>query len=248
MNLSTSINFKHFGKMKKKSFKFCMGLIFIVINSCYSAREIPVDKKLKIALQSGTNIGGITENTDMNIIPNIRVPAESNVDAFTGATQLGYNIGVHIDKKLKNNQVETGLDYMYNYQTFNYNDASNFYIGVRRLNVSQIMLPLTYNFVLFRNLESKADIQLKVGLLGQFNSISTNETGISLPAYSTNNWSFGPIFGLSACPFKFNNGKKLGVYYEVYRGSQIYEDYYNLPDFEMPGSSFMKFGLRYQFK
>lgn len=248
MNLYSSINHKHFCKIGKYAFKFCMGLFFIVINSCYSSRDIPVGKKLKFALQAGTNIGGITENTDMNVIPNIRVPAESAVDAFTGATQLGYNIGVHINKQLKNNQVETGLDYMHNYQTFYYNDAGNFYVGVRRLNVSQIMLPLSYNFVLFRNLVSKADIQLKVGLLGQFNSISTSETGISLPAYSTDNLSLGPAFGLSACPFKFNNGNRLGIYFDAYRGGQIYEDYYNLPDFEMPGSSFMKFGLRYQFK
>lgn len=222
-------------------------LSFLMINSCSITRQAATDRKLKFSLLAGANTGGITENTDMTVVPNIRVPAESTVDAFSGATKLGYNIGVHVNKKLKNNQIEAGLDYMYNYQTFNYIDAGNFYIGVRSLQVSQLMLPLTCNFVLFRNLTPKADIQLKVGLAGQFNSISTNDTGISLPTYSINHLSIGPIFGLSAYPFQFNNGNKLGVYFDVYRGSQIYEDFYNQSSFEIPGSSFMKFGLRYQF-
>jgi hypothetical protein len=135
---------------------------------------------------------------------------------------------------------------MYNQQTFTYNDAANFYIGARRLQVSQVMLPLTYNFVLFRSLESKADIQLKVGLLGQFNYISATETGI-LPPYSINPWSKGLTLGLSAYPFRFSHDNKLGIYFDAYLGSQIYEDFYNQSSFEMPGSSFMKFGLRYQF-
>jgi hypothetical protein len=222
-------------------------LSFLILNSCSATRHIVPDQKLRLSLQGGVNLGCITENTDMTIVPGVKVPAESTVDAFSGATKLGYNIGVHTNKKLKKNQIETGLDYMYNHQTFTYIDAGNFYIGVRKLNVSQVMLPLTYSFVLFSNLMPRADVQLKVGLAGQLNSISTKDTGISLPSYSTNHWSIGPIFGLSAYLFQFKNGNKLGFYFDVYRGSQIYEDYYNQSSFEIPGSSFMKFGLRYQF-
>ncbi|MCE5345098.1 MAG: hypothetical protein LLG13_02255 [Bacteroidales bacterium] len=233
--------------MKKPLILTIWVLLFLLINSCSATRRTVPDQKLRLSVQGGANLGGITENTDMTVVPNIRVPSESTVDAFTGATKLGYNIGAHLNKKLKNNQIETGLDYMYNYQTFNYNDAGNFYSGVRRLQVSQFMLPLTYNFVLLRKLIPKADIQLKIGLTGQLNSISTNDTGISLPSYSINHWSIGPIFGLSAYLFQFQNGNKLGIFFDVYRGSQIYEDYYNQSSFEIPGSSFMKFGLRYQF-
>lgn len=222
-------------------------LLIQVLSSCSAIREFAVERDLKFSLQCGANTGGITENTDMTVVPNVRVPAEANVDAFTGATRLGFNAGVHVNKKLKSNQVETGLDYMYNYQTFNYIDAGNFYIGVRRLKVSQNMLPFTYNFNLFKNLFPEAGIQLKVGVTGQVNFISTNGTGISLPDYSVKAYSFGPAFGFFVYPFQFNNGNKLGFYFDVYRGSQIYEDYYNQLGFEMPGSSFLKFGFRYQF-
>lgn len=232
--------------MKKVIITFLLSLSLLIINSCSTTKQSVTDKKLKLSIQGGANIGGITENTDMTVVPDVAVPPEATVDAFTGATRLGYNVGVHTSKKLKNNQVEAGLDYMYNFQTFNYIDAGNFYIGVRRLQVSQIMMPLSYNLVLFKNLLPNADIELKIGILGQLNFVSVNETGI-LPAYSVNPCSFGPTFGLSAYPFQFKNGNKLGFYFDGYRGTRIYEDFYNQPRFEMPGSSFIKFGLKYQF-
>ena len=68
-----------------------------------------------------------------------------------------------------------------------------------------------------------------------------------LPEYEINKWSNGALFGISAYPVKFSNGSKLGFYLDAYRGSQIYEDYYNLKSFEMPGSSFIKYGVRYRF-
>lgn len=233
--------------MKKLVVTTILILSFLLLNSCITTRQAAIDRKLKFSLQGGANIGGITENTDMTVVPNIKTQAESNVDAFSGATRLGYNLGVHTNKKLKNNQIEAGLDYMYNYQTFNYIDVDNLYFGVRRLQVSQFMLPLTYNFVLLRSLVPKADIQLKVGLLGQLNFISTSETGISLPTYSINPWSNGVTFGLSAYLFHFKNENKLGFYFDGYLGSQIYKDFYNQSSFEMPSSSFIKFGLKYQF-
>lgn len=195
----------------------------------------------------GSNLGGITENTDMNVVPGVQVPEEATVDAFSGATtKLGFNAGLHLNHRLKNNQVETGLDYMYNHQTFNYIDAGNMYVGVRELYVSQVMLPVTYNFGLFKKQLSKAEIQIKAGLIGQVNFISTSDTGI-LPDYSVIPFSVGPTLGFSAFPLCFDNGKKLGIYIDIYRGSQIYEDFYNQASFEIPGSSFAKFGLKYQF-
>ena len=142
--------------------------------------------------------------------------------------------------------VETGIDYMYNHQTFKYIDAGNMYVGVRELNVSQVILPLTYNLTLFRKLLPEADIQLKAGYLGQFNFITTEGYGI-LPDYSLKRFSNGATAGISALPFKFENGSRLGFYFDVYRGSRIYTDFYNQTGFEMPGSSFMKFGVKFQF-
>lgn len=233
--------------MKKLVLVTIVILSSFLMNSCSTTRQTTAERRLKFSVQGGANLGGITENKDMSVVPNVRVPAESNVDAFTGATQAGYNIGVHTSMKLKNNHVETGLDYMYNHQIFNYIDAGNYYIGVRRLKVSQLMLPMTYNVTLFRRLMPGAAIQLKVGFTGQYNLISSTGTGLSLPAYTVNPWSKGLTIGFSASLFHFRNESELGFYFDAYRGSQIYEDYYNQSAFEMPGSSFIKCGLKYQF-
>ena len=232
-----------------KNFKNMFVILTTVLAaSCVSTNKISDTKKYHYSVQAGFNHGGITENTDMTVVPNAIAPAEATVDAFSGATQIRYNAGIHINRHLKRNQVEAGIDYMYNYQSFNYTDAGNFYFGVRRIQLSQIMLPLSYNFVLFRSLAPGADIQLKVGAIGQFNFISANDVGISLPGWSVNPWSAGLTCGISAYPIQFNNGSKLGFYFDMYRGSQNYEDYYNQDTFEMPGSSFLKGGLSFKFK
>ena len=234
--------------MKKVVFTFILVLLIIVINSCsISEQTTATNRKLKFSIQGGVNIGGITENTDMTVVPNVKVPPEVTVDAFTGATQTGFNAGMHINKTLKRNQVEAGIDYMYNHQTFTYADAENMFNGIREIDVSQLLFPITYNLVLLRNQFPHADIQLKAGYLGELNFISTSETGV-LPEYSVNPWSNGVTLGISAFPFQFNRGSKLGFYFDLHRGSQIYEDYYNQSFFKMPGSSFMKFGVKYQFK
>ncbi|MFZ4401392.1 MAG: hypothetical protein ACOYO1_15260 [Bacteroidales bacterium] len=215
-------------------------ILFCLIFSCSTVEKISTEKKTTVSLQIGSNMGGITENTDMRVVPGVKVPAESNVDAFTGATHPGFNAGVHINYRLKKNQVETGLDYMYNFQNLNYIDVGNKYIGLRELHVSQFMVPVTYNFVF-----QKARLQLKVGLLSQFNLVSVKGYGF-LPDYSVIPFSAGPTFGVSFLPFHFHNADKLGIYCDIYRGSQIYKDFYNQSEFEIPGSSFIKFGFKYQ--
>jgi len=226
--------------MKRIAF-ICTGVFSILLtNSCSST-------KLKFSILGGTNLGGITENTDLSKVSSIRTPAEADIDAFSGATRAGVNGGFHIATKLGRNDIETGLDYMYNHQVFTYSDAGNMYTGVRKLDVSQFMLPVSYNLILFRNRLINNDIQLKAGYLGQFNFVATIDEG-QLPDYSTNVWSHGLTFGISGYPFAFNNGSKLGLYFDLYRGSQIYKDHYNQSTFKMPGSSFMKFGVKYQFK
>ena len=229
--------------MKKTAITILMSLCLFAINSCSTSRQTNTDRSLKFSIQAGTNKGGITENTDMTVVAG----AETTVDAFSGATNYGINTGIHISKPLKYNKVEGGIDYMYNLQTFTYNDATNNYSGVRELKVSQIMIPLTYNFFLFRNLLPEADIQLKLGYAGQLNFVSESGTG-TLPDYSVKPWSNGATFGISAFPVQFKNGSKLGFYFDAYRGTQVYEDFYNQKSFEMPGSSFMKFGFKYQLR
>lgn len=200
--------------------------------------------KTKTSFQVGVNHGGIVENTDMSIIPGVITPPEATVDAFTGATQTGFHAGFHVNQTVGKNEIETGLDYMFSHHTFNYIDTGNRYIGVRRIGLSQLILPLTYNFVL----SPKAGLQLKLGLAVQYNlAYESNVTVFNLPDYQIHRISYGPTLGITATPFKFKNGSRLGIYADIYRGSQIYEDFYNQSGFEMPGSGYLKAGIRYQF-
>lgn len=217
-----------------------LSVSLVLLASCSVPEQLTLDKKNIFSVEAGTNVGGITENTDMSVVPGVKVPAEAIVDAFSGATHPGFNASVHIARSLKKNQVETGLDFMYNYQKFKYIDTGNKYIGVRELHVSQFMVPLTYNFVF-----PKAGIQIKAGFLGQYNLVSCIGIGI-LPDYSVVPFSGGPTLGVSYLPFYFRNGDKLGIYCDIYRGSQIYKDFYNQPEYEITGSSFVKFGVKYQ--
>lgn len=215
----------------------------LVLNSCSVTEKNR--RALKYSFQGGINKGGITDNTDLSVLPN---PAEENlVDAYSGATQIGVNAGAHMNKPLKFGEIESGLDFMHNAQTFTYSDQGNNFSGVRKLNVNQMMIPLTYNFNLLKKVLSESELQLKLGFLGQMNFVSTSDAG-TLPEYAINKFSGGGTFGISAYPLKLENGSKLGFYIDAYRGSQIYEDAYNQPDFEMPGSSFVKGGIRYRFK
>ncbi|HRZ98791.1 MAG TPA: hypothetical protein P5084_14640 [Paludibacter sp.] len=220
-------------------FAACIG-VFILIAitiSCSTAKQ-------KISFQAGINHGGIVENTDMSLVPGVSTLAEATVDAFTGASQTGFNAGIHINKPIGKNEVETGVDYMFNHHTFNYIDNGNHFIGVRRIALSQIIVPLTYNFFFNRDF----DFQLKLGLAVQYNMLNVNDvTVFKLPEYNIHRFSAGPTIGISAFPVKYANGNKLGVYFDMYRGSQIYEDYYNQPGFKMPGSAYLKCGLKYQF-
>lgn len=204
-------------------------------------------RDLKLSVLAGLNKGGITENTDLSIVPNVNTTNDNQVDAYSGATRTGMDIGIHMNKPLKYGEIESGLDYMFNSQTFTYTDDVNLYNGSRKLSVSQFMIPISYNFILFKKLLPTSDIQLKLGYLAQINFVTGEDNGI-LPDYTINHFSNGAVFGISAYPIKFKNGYKLGFYADAYRGSQFYEDYYNQNSFEVPGSSFIKVGLRFQLK
>lgn len=232
--------------MKKTGIIFLLGLTFLIINSCSVSREVPGKDRLKYSVHLGTGQGGITENTDISVVPGVRVPEEASVDAFSGATGIAFSSGIHVTRNLKSNSIETGLDYMYNYQVFNYIDAGNLYIGVRELKVSQVMVPLTYNIEILKEVFPGAQLRFKAGLLGQLNIVSADDTGM-LPSWSLNRFSGGFTAGLSSAPIELKNGSRIGLDLNLYRGSQVYKDFYNQPWFEMPGSSFFYVGINYQF-
>lgn len=204
-------------------------------------------RKIKYSFQAGVNQGGITENTDMAVVPNVTPKTQTGVDAFSGATKTGFNAGFHINKPLKYNELEVGIDYMYNDQTFTYSDPENTFSGTRQFIVNQIMVPVTYNFNILKSTLPRSEFQLKVGYVNQLNFISVSEKG-NLPDYSLKRWSGGVTAGISIYPYTFKNGSKIGFFIDGYRGSRIYTDFYNQDNFEMPASSYMKGGLRFRFK
>ncbi len=223
--------------------------IIAICFSILSVSSCSVNKKTEQAGQqiaflilAGINHGGITENTDLSLILN----TDNILDAYSGATKITYHTGIHIVKGLKRNQIESGVDYMLNHQTFTYKDEENKYNGTRELYVRQIMLPLTYNFNIFNKLLPDSKVQLKIGYIAQLNFINIDDRG-NLPQYTLKKWSNGLTLGVSSSIIRFKNGNDIGFYLDIYRGSRIYEDFYNRPAFEMPGTSFARLGLRYQF-
>jgi hypothetical protein len=233
--------------MKQKIFQLATILLLLAAGSCAPLSEFGSRSKTTLSIHAGANVGGITENTDMSVVPGAMAPPEAIVDAFTGATHTGIHAGMHVSRSLGRLELETGLDYMYNYQSFNYIDAGNFYMGQRNLDVSQLMIPVTVNLPLLNSILPSSDLRFKIGGLGQLNLVTVADMGI-LPEYTINGWSGGLTAGLSAYPVHFGNGSQLGFYIDVYRGSQIYEDLYNQADYEMPGSSYLKMGLTYKFR
>lgn len=214
-----------------------------LVSGCISQKGIKKTKNVAFAIQVGSNKGGITENTDIVKTNNV------DVDAYSGATnknKIGINAGVHFLFPLKENIIETGLDIMSNNHIFKYSDVKNAYFGERNIDITQLMLPVTYNFNFFKNGKSYGSFQIKVGLNLQYNYLAITNYGI-LPEYDYKKISGGLTIGFRLLPFNFKNDKILGFYLDAYRGSQIYEDFYNRSNFEMPGSSFSKFGVFFQF-
>lgn len=232
--------------MKKKLALLPIILIVLVfIHSCVSTEKS--QRALKLSAQVGVNHGGITENTDMSVVSGVKSNDNGSIDAYTGATKVGINAGVHVNKPLRYGEIESGLNYMYNSQVFTYADDVNNFAGSRKFNVNQLLIPFTYNFCLLKRSIPDLELQFKIGYLGQANFIVCKSDG-NVPNYSLNNWSQGATMGISAYPVKLNNGGRLGFFLDIYRGSIIYTDYYNQAGFEMPGSSFVKGGIRYRFK
>lgn len=224
--------------------KICAcALIAIIISGCKSSEQNALNRrKPNLQIQAGINKGGITENTDLTQIETVPL------DAYSGATHLGANSGIHTTIPLKNNDIETGIDAMLNRQTFSYNNAAQNHIGRQNINTLQIMIPLTYNFGVFKKWNQRRILQFKLGYNIQFNFITTqNKTG-KTPEFQHNTFSHGFTTGVTTTPIQLKNGNKIGFYIDLYRGSQILSDYYNRNNMEEPGSSFFKCGILYQFE
>ncbi|MHC1778140.1 MAG: hypothetical protein AB9834_22255 [Lentimicrobium sp.] len=219
--------------------KFLLSVFLLILAGCAGTRQSGTSLKPYWRFQAGLNKGGIVENTDFTELP------EVEPDAYTGATRTGYNAGVHCVVPILNHGIEAGIDYMFSPQTFTYQDNINGFSGERKLSTSQIMMPLTLNLSLFRQKTPEGLIHLKLGYALQYNIMEITSTG-TLPEYSLNRWSNGFTLGFTAMPFRFQDGSKIGFFIDGFRGTQVYEDFYNQKPFEMPGTSFVKYGIIYQ--
>jgi hypothetical protein len=228
--------------MKKILIILCLSN-FLIFSGCIIEQSASNKAKYKpgYKLEVGINKGGIVENTDLKQIPN------TALDAYSGATHTGFNAGAKVIFPIKRNAIETGIDYMYTGQTFTYRDNVNGYNGRRDLGTSQFIVPVTYNIGLFRNKFEEGLFTFKIGYLIQFNSVNIKNITGTLPGYKLMIFSHGFTAGFATSPFHFKNGSKLGLYIDVYRGSRIYEDFYNQKVFAMPATSFMKYGISYEF-
>ncbi|MCF8361760.1 MAG: hypothetical protein K9G70_03965 [Prolixibacteraceae bacterium] len=216
-------------------------LLILLIAGCTSKRYIEkgnVQRDISIRAVGGIEHGGIIENTDMSVVEN------STVDAVSGATKTGFNAGAHALFPMNGNDLETGLEYQLSFNELSFNDPNNDFNGIRDIQLSQIVVPFTYNINIFK--KNPELLSLKMGGAFQLNLPLLNDTG-NLPEYTINRLSSGVHIEISSLPFHFNNGSKAGASISGYRGSQIYEDYYNRSEFEEPGSSYYKFNLIYQF-
>ncbi|HEX2935723.1 MAG TPA: outer membrane beta-barrel protein [Bacteroidales bacterium] len=216
--------------------------ILVAIGGCAGSKSSSEARKIRFGVEAGPNSGGIVENTKMADI------AGAPVDGFSGATSMGFHTGGHALLPVGRNDIQAGVMYLYSPQKFTYNDPVHGYAGSRDLRLSQVIVPVTYNFNLFTRKFIPGTLSLKVGGAIEYNMLSVTNNGLNLTDYSTNKISAGITLGIAAMPFRFSNNACLGFGFDMYKGGQIFDDFYNRPEFAMPSSSYMKFSVIYQFK
>jgi hypothetical protein len=213
---------------------------FIFSVACTVSDKTASTVKNQFHVNIGFNHSGIIENTDMKKVP------DAPVDAFTGATSMGYNAGVHIEHRLKRHSLESGLDLIINNQKFTYNDQVNQFFGERKIITTQVRIPVLYDFSIFRNSNQENIAQIKLGITPGLNFNSVTNSGTNLPAYSFSHFSFGIMAAFTITPFHFKNGKYLGLTVEMFRlGTKVYNDFYQKGD--MPGLSNLGYMITYGF-
>jgi len=217
----------------------------IALSGCASNRKVTKayqNRKVKFGVEAGANKGGIVENTNLSKIE------ETPVDGFTGATNVGFHAGAHATLPVGRNDLQAGINYLFSPQTFTYNDDVNGYFGTRKISLSQLAIPVTYNINLFKGSLAPGTVTLKFGGVLEYNLPSIPDKGSNLTDYSIKPLSGGVTLGLSTLPFRLDDGSRIGLSFDIYRGTQIFDDLYNRAEYETSASSYMKLSVIYQFK
>jgi len=242
VSVSFDPKFKIHKVMKTQSFLFVALIALAGCASSQKATEAYQNRKIKFGVEAGANHGGIVDNKDLQLVDNMPV------DGFSGATKIGFHAGGHATIPIGRNDLQAGVSYMFSPQKFTYNDAIHGYFGKRQISLSQLIIPVTYNVNLFKKRLDPGTVALKFGGALENNLPSIADKGSNLTDYSIKPFSGGATLGLSTLPFRFKDGSRMGLSFDLYKGSQIFEDFYNKKEYPMPTSSYMKFSLIYQFK
>ncbi len=210
------------------------GCLLLSLFSCTTGATVRLSG---VSLLSGVSAGGIVENSGTS-----GIEGAGDADSISGATEPGYNGGVHAEWEWKNHHAETGFDYIGFAQSVDY-DLPGFGVeGRRDFRFHQIRMPLTYNLHLLKNMESDPGLILKAGLSGGYTFHESIEDSGSLAEYRFSRWDFGPTLGAAVYPFPEGKAFRMGFYLDFYRGSRIFEDIYHQEE-GLGGQSYMKLGV-----
>lgn len=215
--------------------------ILIICITCLScAGSLGLNEQANLKVHAGVNYGGIIENTDLSAVDNVPV------DAYSGATSLGFSMGARYSYPLKKHGIQTGLDLLGNKNAFTYSDDINGYDGSRDLFTTQLRIPLLFSLHLIKDDLGSPLIKLNMGLSGGLVFCSETRAEGNIPSYEVNNFSLGPALGFEIHPLELKNKASLGFSFELSRSFQeTYVDFYQQGD--MPGASYLRLGLIYGF-
>ncbi len=213
--------------------KMAIAFMISILLSCATTSDVEKEKVgVSYDIRAGAGWGGIIEDTQ--------------VDAVTGATNLGFTAGIHPAINIHGYVVETGIDVQTYSQSFTYNDPDAGFDGKRDFSLTELSIPLTYNFQFFNNSDLESIVQVRLGLTAGYiisDKITNNGT---VPEYTLDNFSIGPTLGLTAIPFKLSDNMRLGFYFDLTRASEVYKDIYITED--SGDMSSLRLGLFVKFK
>ncbi|VAX20432.1 hypothetical protein MNBD_IGNAVI01-3064 [hydrothermal vent metagenome] len=214
----------------KNKILFYLIAIFLFI-SCSASRKTfdnDASSNTQTSFLAGGSFGGIVENNQLS-----GIDEASGIDAISGATRKSVSLGIHAEFNINGRKIETGLDYLNFDQSIKYNLPSYSYMGVREISFHQLRLPFTYNFELIEDNK----LSLKIGASIGYTIYKSIENIGTLPPYQFKNFDYGGTIGVTYFPIK-----NFGIFGDIYRGSQIYNDVFHTAK-GMGGQSYVKFGI-----
>lgn len=187
-------------------------LVLFLLSACRTSRNYRTDVPLynwDLSVKGGGNWGGFIESTE--------------VDAVSGATKTGLDIGIRGEYNIRRHGVESGADYLTFEQKIEYNDPANDYYGAFETKYRILHVPATFNLNLLRSGSLNPVLTLKAGVAMDFLLDEKIERVGVTPDHELKSFSFGPTLGLLVTPIHIDRFSA-GAYFDVFRGSGIFEE------------------------